>query len=488
MKTNIRWIALSLPLLSFACGDDAPSDPDIVEDASVPDAQDDVDSAVPVTDNCSGVHARDAFPTFDVEMAPADLTALNAEFDTAIMAPTPPAAFSSYPATFKHDGQSVASAEIRLSGPVLHWCYDPAANGMQGPKQCKRQFVISFEKVDDPQRFQGLRELLLVAPSFDRSFLNQRLALWYMRSQGLPAPCANNARLSINGEYAGLYTNIEQVDESFIARNFPGKIGDVFANGFDPTTTHAPNWDRLQSFQRTCCDTRYAGDPTCTGSATPLVCGIEQLDLLMDLDHAIKEWAAEAMLPHGDGFWGVSASHYLYDHPDRGYLYIPAGLGASLSHMPANIDPLQWSAPWTVGQPLKYLRVLADAARRSQYVQALEAAHAAFDVAGMRALVSQWSTQIAEAAAQDTAKQFTTMDHGAAVSQLRTFIESRSVFVASWLTCAKGSGPDGDLDGHPWCRDCDDTKNTVHPGATEVAGNGIDDDCNGRRDETGPLF
>ena len=31
--------------------------------------------------------------------------------------------------------------------------------------------------------------------------------------------------------------------------------------------------------------------------------------------------------------------------------------------------------------------------------------------------------------------------------------------------------------------DCDDTKATVHPGATEVCGNGIDDNCNGQVDE-----
>jgi hypothetical protein len=38
---------------------------------------------------------------------------------------------------------------------------------------------------------------------------------------------------------------------------------------------------------------------------------------------------------------------------------------------------------------------------------------------------------------------------------------------------------DNDSDGYPATTDCADFNNTVHPGAPEIAGNGIDDDCSG---------
>ena len=42
---------------------------------------------------------------------------------------------------------------------------------------------------------------------------------------------------------------------------------------------------------------------------------------------------------------------------------------------------------------------------------------------------------------------------------------------------------DADGDGYRWCDECDDGNAAVHPGAAEICGNGIDDNCNGQIDE-----
>lgn len=48
------------------------------------------------------------------------------------------------------------------------------------------------------------------------------------------------------------------------------------------------------------------------------------------------------------------------------------------------------------------------------------------------------------------------------------------------LLQARPANPDADHDGHRRAEDCDDQDATVHPGAAEVAGDRIDQDCDGK--------
>ena len=91
-----------------------------------------------------------------------------------------------------------------------------------GDNPPKMQFVISFNEVDTNARFHGLRKVELDMPRIDPSYLRQRVALAYLRALGVPAQCANSGRLTINGAYYGLYTNIERPDVEFVQRVFPG--------------------------------------------------------------------------------------------------------------------------------------------------------------------------------------------------------------------------------------------------------------------------
>ncbi len=59
---------------------------------------------------------------------------------------------------------------------------------------------------------------------------------------------------------------------------------------------------------------------------------------------------------------------------------------------------------------------------------------------------------------------------------IRAICSERAANLPDGVTC----GDDNDRDGHPVARDCNDADPNVHPAATDIALNGIDENCDGR--------
>ena len=59
------------------------------------------------------------------------------------------------------------------------------------------------------------------------------------------------------------------------------------------------------------------------------------------MDEALAEWAGEAMIADEDGFWIGQQNFLLYDHPTRGWLWIPHDLDATIDWV-AEADPLYY--------------------------------------------------------------------------------------------------------------------------------------------------
>src|SRR5262249_13624676 len=65
----------------------------------------------------------------------------------------------------------------------------------------------------------------------DPSFLAERLAYDVFRSLGLPAPRCNSALVYVNGQFYGVYANVEAVDKPFLRRWFPDDGGNLYEEG-----------------------------------------------------------------------------------------------------------------------------------------------------------------------------------------------------------------------------------------------------------------
>lgn len=289
----------------------------------------------------------------------------------------------------------------------------------------KLQFTISFNEEDPDGRFHGVRKMVLDAPWYDHSLLHERLAFPLFKSRGLPYSCVNNARLLINGEYYGLYANVERLDREYLERNFEDPTGNLYQAGNELKT----NEDEADTSDIEALDAAQT---------------VDELAALIDLDQAVAEWSMEAIIPAMDNYWaGVEINYYLYSHPTRGFLYLPYDLDISFGDAAYSSGSLVW--PDAVSSdPITYEHsgwrkealvetVLSDPEWCERFVEELQISRDAYDPEALIAQLYAWDEQIRAAVSEDPSKTFSSEQHDIAVAHLESFFTERAEFVDAWL-------------------------------------------------------
>jgi hypothetical protein len=340
----------------------------------------------------------------------------------------------------------------------------------------KMQFVIAFDQVDAKGKFHGVDKIHFDMPRTDWTFLNERIANTWLRSIGIFAPCTNSGRLTINGEYYGLYATEESKDGSVVKQFFPGNSqGDLFKAALDPQTNKtAPNWPKLMQFW----DAK----------------SMSAMEKIIDVPNSLLEWAAEAVLNDSDGYYGGSHNFMVYDQGAAGYVWLPTDVDSTIEWMSVFTDlsyqqhPVFWWERRPFPQPpgQHYLLVMNDPMWRSRYADAIETQLGKWNVTQMQSWIDSWSAQVAKAAEEDPHKWATIDQIRMATAAARDMVVKRPPFLRNFVACQRGSSlvsDDADGDGVPWCNDCRDDNAAIHPGAAEICGNMIDENCNGIPDD-----
>ncbi len=125
------------------------------------------------------------------------------------------------PAELFVDGEKIGTVGIRYKGSTF--TLEGCAGLREGERCSKISMKIRFNKYDKSLRYHGLKRLNFNSMMYDPSALRERLAYSIFRDMDVITSRACHARLEINGEYRGLFSLVEQIDDVFIKRNFADK-------------------------------------------------------------------------------------------------------------------------------------------------------------------------------------------------------------------------------------------------------------------------
>jgi spore coat protein CotH len=193
---------------------------------------------------------------------------------------------------------------------------------------------VDFNRYVERGSFGGYNSLVLENMYGDLSFLHERLAFTVFRAVGLPAPQDAYARVSVNGQYWGLYGLVESVDRHLLQ----ARLGENDGTLFEYQTEYAydlsyrgPNAAAYVPFpfepeNEATADAAALIEFTRTISQAADAEFVAQVSAFIDPREALRYYAVEVAVAEADGLTGGLGVNNFYLYQRRGqrrFVFIP---------------------------------------------------------------------------------------------------------------------------------------------------------------------
>ena len=260
-------------------------------------------------------------PRVDVFLDPADLnTILTGDLESNVEFP------AQFIYTTSYSIDTVDNIGFRLRGNTSRQAF-------------KKSFKISFNSFERGRKWEGLEKLNLNGEHNDPSISRSKLAWDMYRAMGIPASRCNHVAFYINGEYRGLYANVEHIDETFINKRFSNAGGNLYKCLWPADMSYRgenPDLYKEELFGRRTYDlktNKQQDDYTDIAHLIDVLnnySGLEQLcelEKIVDTDVLIRCMAMDALIGNWDGAFLNKNNFYLYTNLVTGLItFIPFDL------------------------------------------------------------------------------------------------------------------------------------------------------------------
>lgn len=371
---------------------------------------------------------RTLFLTFDASDWEAELIAFN-NTDVEV------------PATLVVDGRTYKDVGAHFRG---------ASSFFGVPAGYKKSLNLTMDFVNKDQALHGYRTINLNNANGDPSLM-RAVVYEHIASKYIPTPSANFARVVINGEFWGVFTNVAQFNKDFLRDHFRTEDGVRWKVPGSPNGRGGLEYlgDDVAAYK-----SRYEIKNKDTDASWKALINLtkvlnttptDQLEAaispLLNIFGTLKFLALENVLVNSDGYWTRASDYNIYLDPAGRFHIIPhdmneammaggggrGGRGGGRMGGPGGggvtLDPLV--AINDASKPLisKLLAVPSLRAKYLGYVQDLSTTWLDWSVLGP--VVEQHRALIAADVAQDTKTVTSTEAFASSVDGLKTFVEGR---------------------------------------------------------------
>ena len=319
----------------------------------------------------------------------------------------------------------------------------------------KLSFKLDFDEFEDTypeidnQRFYGFKKLSLKNNFDDKSMLREKIATDLFRNAGLASSHASFFTVYVDhGEgpvYFGVYTLVEEVDDTVIKTQFASKEGNLYkpdGNGASfelgsfteatfvkETNEDDADWTDINTLFSKLHEANRITDPAAWRT---------NLETILDTEVFLKYLAVNTVIQNWDTYGRMTHNYFLYANPENKLLtWIPwdnneaLQTGKMQGSLPldfSNLNQSQW--------PLIGF-LYADEVYRAKYdAYVEEVSNSVFNPSKMQELYTAYGALIAPFATTEIAGHTflsNSSDFQTAINQLKTHASERNAAVVSYL-------------------------------------------------------
>ncbi|MEJ6738574.1 MAG: CotH kinase family protein [Cryomorphaceae bacterium] len=197
----------------------------------------------------------------------------------------------------------------------------------------KKSFKISFNSFQSGARWEGLKDLNLNSEHNDPSISRARIGWHLLSDLGLAASRVSPVRLYINGDFYGLYANVEHINDDYVERRYGGKAGNLYKCLYPAPLTYIssnPNDYKFVSGGRRAYDLKTNTTADDYSDLAQFISVLNQtstadlpcaLEAIFDVNEYLYTLAVEIAIGHWDNHANNQNNFYLYHSNTDGLMH-----------------------------------------------------------------------------------------------------------------------------------------------------------------------